>query len=218
MILITRPMKEAVRTALKLEKSGIKTLVSPMLKVIKLKPKIIDFTNYDFLIFTSKNALRKKFLPSQNILVVGKRLEFLCNKLYPKSDVKGFNNVLELKLFLDSKINESSKIIYPRGSDITLDLKKFYEKKCKIFTEQILYKTIEIKKYPIEVLDQVTGIVIYSLKTARIFNKYLKDKNLKIFTLSHKIAAQVNTENIKVFVSETPNEDSLFKLIHKHAK
>ena len=218
MILITRPMEEAVKTAKKLEKHGIKTLISPILKVKKLKPKIIDFTNYDYLIFTSKNALRKKFLPSQNILVVGKRLEFLCNKMYPESNVKGFNNVLELKLFLDSNLDDSAKIIYPRGKDITLDLKKFYEKKCKAFVEQILYKTIEIKNYPIEVLDQITGVTIYSLKTAKVFNKYLKNRNLKIFTLSHTIAAQVNAENIKVFVSETPTEDSLIKLIKNHAK
>lgn len=218
MILITRPIKDALKTSYKLEKMGISTLISPILKVKFLKPSNLDLSSYDLAILTSKNALRKKISMPSKILVVGQTLEKLSLKYYPSSQVLSFGNAKDLSAHLSKIMRPDDKIIYLRGKDITKDLKKTFKTKCKIFDEQILYKTVVVKDYPLSVFDLVSSVAVYSLKTAKALNKIITNHNITIFALSHKIASAISVENSRIYVCEVPTEKSLFDLIRKHEK
>ena len=127
-ILITRPLIDAEDLMEKFFSLGHKIIHLPTLKILPLAIEPVNADEFDAFIFTSANALRNLKLNSKN-----KNLHCFCVGSLTEKIVRqaGFNNTssaggtvnaLKNLIMISEKINESSKLAYFCGDNISYEL------------------------------------------------------------------------------------------------
>jgi uroporphyrinogen-III synthase len=234
MILITRPIDDAVELQQELKKKKIPSLIDPLTSFKFLNRKI-KF-NEDYIYICASLRCVESLARIKNI----KNIKNICIIVVGKKVAKGLNennfkNILFVALdtkqlikWICKKNNKSHKYIYLSGSIINKefvdDLKKFQIS----FQRKIIYQTIikySLSSKTLKSLRQkkITSVLFFS-KTAvfvyfRLLRKYKLQAILQyqyFFVISPRIANSVRKYKINqnvIKISKLPDQRSMLKLV-----
>lgn len=208
MILITRPIKQAIATQQELEFRGHNSVIYPLLE-IHPESFEVDFSKYDAVIITSQNAA-EIILPKINnipLFLVGAESATI---LYDKNIQCVAQDARELLEKIETYPYKN--YLYLSGDHISTKIDQLIQAERKI-----IYKSVAVTKLPRDILQYVTCILFYSARTAETFAKLIGNYNLskcKALCISQKTADELMHLNWKsVEVAQKPDENSLLKLL-----
>ncbi len=221
-IWITRPSQDAGYFENSLKDKGFTSIVEPLLR-IKYNKINLETDNIQALIFTSANGVRaymynrgRTDLP---VYAVGDATGMEAKN-------SGFETVYISKgdvLFLSETIKEhacsnSGALLHIAGSVIAKDLSALLLAHNYKVNRKVLYEAVERKtltRTMQETLndDGITGVILMSPRTARIFKEIIVSHNLhsiipklKLYCLSDAVAIQVRELGCGVIVAEHPTQ------------
>jgi uroporphyrinogen-III synthase len=231
MILITRPIDDAVELQQELKKKKIQTLIDPLTS-FKFRNKKIKFTDDHIYICASKRCVvsltRIKNINNIRIIVVGK-------KVARRLKEKNFKNILfiaahteELMKWMREKDKRHNHYIYLSGSVINetfiSELKKYkISFKRKVIYETILKKSLNKKTIKTLKQNKINSVVFYSKTSVDVYFNLLKKYKISLHTLSQiyfVLSARIS-ENCKKYkidrgvikISPKPDQTSMISLI-----
>tara|TARA_B100000035_G_scaffold286051_1_gene270071 strand:- start:281 stop:979 length:699 start_codon:yes stop_codon:yes gene_type:complete len=193
-ILLTRPLEDSLEMIIKFKTLGHKVSHLPLLKIIPLEIKSLNFSDFDAIIFTSTNAI--KFLDTKNInkdifcFCVGSATEKKAKSLGFQKVFTAGGNVSNLKEIINQNFDPSDgKIIYISGEFISKDLDKelikegYYVKKAINYTTK--HNQVFDEKFIKELkLDIPQMVYIYSQNSAMSFLNFIKNNKLNSFWMN----------------------------------
>ncbi len=208
MILITRPIKQAIATQQELELRGYNSVIYPLLE-IHPESFEVDFSKYDAVIITSQNAA-EIVLPKINnipLFLVGAESATILHDKNIQCVAQDARELLE-----KVKTYPYKNYLYLSGDHISTRIDQ------QLQAERIvIYKSVAVTKLPKDILEYITCVLFYSARTAETFAKLIGNYNLnkcKALCISQKTADQIANLNWKsVEVSKKPDENSLLKLL-----
>ena len=233
MILITRPINDAIELQKQLKKKKIQSLIDPLTS-FKFINRKIKLNENDICICASQRCVeslvRLKNINNISLIVVGIKVEKLLRKnnfrniLFTALDTKG------LIKWMRKKNNQDNHYIYLSGSiandEFITDLKKF-----KIsFRRKIIYQTIFKKTFNRDTIknlkrNKITGVVFYSKSSVKTYFRLLKKYKMTHFS-SHQVFFILSlriSDSLKKYkfspsvikISPKPEQSSMVSLIGK---
>jgi len=233
MILITRPINDAIELQKQLKKKNIQSLIDPLTS-FKFINRKIKLNENDICICASQRCVealvRFKNINNISLIVVGIKVEKLLRKnnfkniLFTALDTKG------LIKWMRKKNNQDNHYIYLSGSiandEFITDLKKF-----KIsFRRKIIYQTIFKKTFNRDTIknlkrNKITGVVFYSKSSVKTYFRLLKKYKMTHFS-SHQVFFILSlriSDSLKKYkfspsvikISPKPEQCSMVSLIGK---
>ena len=215
-LLITRAEKNREEIVDRLGSGGFSVFIEPLFSVEK-KPNFLEGAakkSKFSLIITSSNAcesiIRSDLSKDIRIYAIGKKTAENLLK-------EGFSNIIfadersaqSLKEKIIKIHDKSEKLIYFRGSIITLDFKKYLGDLEYDVEDFLSYKTMEKDNFSSELLEVINDgqkfdyILVFSKNSAKILFNLIKGHNLieyfqdsKILSFSDEISAYV--ENLEM--------------------
>jgi uroporphyrinogen-III synthase len=206
MILITRPIKQAIATQQELEFRGYNSVVYPLLEIHPENFEV-DFSKYDAAIITSQNAAEIVRAKLNNIplFLVGAESAAI---LYDKNIQCVAQDAKELLAKI--KTYPYKNYLYLSGDHISTKINA---------DRKIVYRSVAVTKLPKEILEYVTSVLFYSARTAETFAKLIGNYNLskcEALCISQKTADQIkHLAWQSILVAKNPNENTLFSLLDK---
>jgi uroporphyrinogen-III synthase len=204
---ITRPKKDAQRTALALQKHGIRTFLEPLIEIkeIKFKPENLP-ENTQAVIFTSNNGVRSFAKQTDRkdlrIITVGDQTAQTARFFgFSKVESAGDNVECLVRYINQFCCPSQGKIIYACAQEVSQDIEKdltsFALQSIVVYAastrQQLSKKSINMLK-----AGQLDGVLFYSAKTALNFSRLLKKnnivrttKNLTAYSLSANIDQKI---------------------------
>ena len=226
-ILITRPLIDSEDLMEKFFSLGHKIVHLPTLKILPLAMKSINTDEFDAFIFTSANAIRNIKLNSNiknlHCFCVGSLTEKIVRKagFNNTSSAGGTVNALKNLIMISEKINESSKLAYFCGDNISYDLdtelKKEGIKVKKIinYSSQPIQDLNDENKKLIE-LYPPDLIFIYSSRSAQSFVAIVKNYSLgplmtqsTVMCISEKVASVFRSQGWKKIEIFNPGDEMI---------
>lgn len=229
-VLITRSFEDSMDLSKKIQNLGIGTFIEPIIKITINPSKKIDYSKYDFLVFTSRNAV--KYLQScyyTNLLhkkcfVIGDATKDMLSTL-------GFKDIVSADNSMDSLIqktiqqHKTNMGLYFRGEIISEDLRGVLSANGIRCDEEICYSANPAKYLSDELISKVKKgefnvILFFSKNTAEAFlslcNEYEIAKFLKkvtILTVSKRLSDHIHLKLKNETQSFDGKEDYLLELI-----
>ena len=128
-ILLTRPLEDCSEMILKFQSLGHQVSHLPLLKIEKVEYELINFSNYDGIVFTSANAV--KFLNTEKLdknikcFCVGNATEKKARDVGFQNTIAAEGNVSNLKeLIIQSYESKNKELLYVSGEIISVNLDK----------------------------------------------------------------------------------------------
>ena len=235
-ILLTRPEADCIALSNKLEEKGFNVVHSPMLEIRNINiPFDIDATNYDALIFTSKNAVKSflKQTPDPNTTIQtyavgpGTAAE-LKNNGFENIHFSTQSNAGALINEIQKNIQSHKKYLYLRGKHISVNVKQILEQQNVDVQvdEATLYESITNKSIHPDaksklIKGEIDYIAFFSERTAKAFNEVINGLelnrtlfNTKCLCFSDKVLCSVSNLNWQsTHTCKTPTLDSMMNLI-----
>jgi len=195
-IVITRPKEDSLQLIERLIKLGHTVTHLPVIKVVRLETKKINFQNYKAVIFTSANAVKflniDKFDSKIKCYCVGKTTESAARRV-------GFVNTYSSEGTVDSLIELIIRTSETKSGKLLYLSSEFISKDLDIDLINAGFSVERISNYttlPIEEIDETTldllkkkspdVIFIYSSKSAKnLFNLINKYSLLNVVTQSN---------------------------------
>lgn len=231
MILITRPIDDAVELQQELKKKKILSLIDPLTS-FKFQNRKIKFSDTHIYVCASQRCVdvlaRIKYINNIRIIVVGK-------KVARRLKENNFKNILfialdtrQLTKWMRKKENQQNNYIYLSGSIINdtfvSELKKFnISLRRKVIYQTILKKSLNRNTIRILKRNKITGVVFYSKTAVDVYFKMLKKYKISIatlhqkyFTLSPRISEHCKKYKIEqgvIKISPKPDQASMISLI-----
>ena len=233
MILITRPINDAIELQKQLKKKNIQSLIDPLTS-FKFINRKIKLNENDICICASQRCVeslvRLKNINNISLIVVGIKVEKLLRKNNFKKILFTALDTKELIKWMRKKNNQDRHYIYLSGSiandEFITDLKKF-----KIsFRRKIIYQTIFKKTFNRDTIknlkqNKITGVVFYSKSSVKTYFRLLKKYNMThfsdnqlFFALSLRISEPLKKYKFRssvVKISPKPEQRSMISLIAK---
>ncbi len=232
-ILLTRPLEDSQRIAKDLKELNIDTVISPLLEIHRKRDEEIDYKKYQSVLITSKNAACglcgsaiKKSLP---IYCVGDATSnFIANL--------GFSNVISasgdvsnlIRLTAANLKPSKGPIVYLSGQYIRYDIKKELEYLDFEVDVSVIYEAKEVKYFNVDMLKslekkEITGVFLYSPRSARIFIDNMKRTkltavapDLKVYCISLAVADELKELKWKkVLIAHKPENAEMLALVRK---
>ena len=226
-ILITRPLIDAEDLMGKFFSLGHRIVHLPTLKILPLATEPINTDEFDAFIFTSANAIRNLKLNSNK-----KNLHCFCVGSFTEKIVRqaGFNttssaggtvNALKNLIMVSEKINQSSKLAYFCGDNISYNLDSELKNEGIKVKKVVNYSSEPIKdlnsenKKLIE-LYPPDLIFIYSSRSAQSFVAIVKNYSLgplmtqsKVMCISEKVAKIFKSQGWKKIEIFSPGDEMI---------
>ena len=230
-ILLTRPLDDCSEMILKFKSLGHHVSHLPLLSINKINYDLVDFSNYEGIIFTSTNAV--KFL---NLKQVDKKILCFCvgNATEKKARESGFQkviaaegNVNNLKELLLQNFNKKDgKLIYVSGEMVSTDLDQQLIKEGYKIDRVINYRTNHNQnfdeKFVNELKINIPDIVyIYSQNSAQSFLNFIRINqfenlwmNTNLMCIGEKTSSILNEIKWKKIFLFNPGEEEflLYKI------
>ena len=230
-ILLTRPLEDCSDMILKFSQLGHQVSHLPLLKIESVQHDLINFSDYNGIIFTSANAI--KYLKLNNI---NKNISCFCvgNATETKARSVGFQNVFvadgnvsNLKEIIFQNFNTSDgKIIYISGELLSSDLDKQLIKEGYNLKRIINYRTIHNQNFDEKFISKLKLkipeiVYIYSQNSALSFLNFIKNYHLEslwmntnLMCIGEKTSSILNEIKWKKIFLFTPGEEEflLYKI------
>ncbi len=231
MILITRPIDDAIELQQELKKKKIQSVIDPLTSFKFIKRKI-RFTDDHIYICASQRCVvsltRIKNINNIYIIVVGK-------KVAKRLKENNFKNILfiasdteQLMKWIRKKENRQNNYVYLSGSIINdtfvSELKKYkISFKRKTIYETILKKSLSRKTIKNLKKNKITSVVFYSKTSVDVYFKLLKKYKISpsslgqtYFVLSARISENCKKQKLErgvIKISHKPDQGSMISLI-----
>ncbi len=230
-IILTRPLEDCFEMMTKFIALGNVVTHMPLLSIKKIDHKIINFSNYKAIIFTSSNAI--KFLDtkliSKNIwcFCVGKATEKKARQVGFLNVISSDGNVEALKELIFRNFEKTDgKLIYFSSEIITTDLDKALNKKGYDIDHIINYTAAPIDHISDDIIKIFKSkppdiMYVYSEKSAINLRNLLKKyslvdslNNCNLMCISEKISrVLINLKWKKIFIFNSGEEEFLLNKI-----
>lgn len=228
-ILITRPIEQALESAIQFRRYGFKTFIEPFLFVTLLPFSLPKNNIHTYYITTSSHAILSlaKVTPERRMILwcVGEKSYTLAKSLgflrvYTPEKEKTAKGLLTA---LIEKLPRHASIVYLRGNYISTDLSLTLKKRGYSFLSLVVYRVDFTPSLSSSCLEQFKkeeflGITIYSENTLKRFlwlkKRYkINDKRLYFLSLSKKIDQYFSPSN-KPYLIIGRNTEELAKKLY----
>lgn len=229
-VLITRNFEDSLNLSKRIQGLGIKAFIEPIIKIIINPSKNIDYSKYDFLVFTSRNAV--KYLQSCDYTnLLHKKCFAIGDATKNMLSTSGFKDLVSADNSMDiliQKIIQMPKVhegLYFRGEIISKDLRSILSANGIKCDEEICYSVSPADNLSDDLIVKIKNgefkvILFFSKNTAETFlslcNEYDIAKFLKkvtILTVSKKISDYIHVRLKNETQSFDGKEDFLLELI-----
>lgn len=233
MILITRPIDDAVELQKELKKKKISSLIDPLTS-FEFQNRKLKFSDTHIYICASQRCVKSLVLINNkknlniNIVVIGEKVARLLKQNNFKNILFIASNSKQLIDWMRKKSNNLNKYIYLSGNivnnDFVRDLKKF-----KIsYKRKIIYKTVLKKSFNKNILNglkqnKIPNIIFYSATAVNVYFRLLKKhkalnilENQTFYVLSPRIADEFRKYNNRQYVikiSPKPEQSSMISML-----
>ena len=231
MILITRPIDDAVDLQQELKKKKIQTLIDPLTS-FKFRNRKIKFTDDHIYICASQRCVvsltRIKNINNIRIIVVGKKVARRLKENNFKNILFISRDTQQLMKWMRKKENRQNNYVYLSGSIVNQifvsELKKYkISFKRKVIYETILKKSFNRKTIKFLKQNKINSVVFYSKTSADVYFKLLKKYKISLNTLGQiyfVLSARISKNCIKhkiergvIKISPKPDHTSMISLI-----
>jgi len=231
MILITRPIDDAVELQQELKKKKIQTLIDPLTS-FKFRNRKIKFTDDHIYICASQRCVvsltRIKNINNIRIIVVGKKVARRLKENNFKNILFISHDTEQLTKWMQKKENRQNNYVYLSGSIINetfvSDLKKYkISFKRKVIYETILKKSFNRKTIKILKQNKINSVVFYSKTSVDVYFKLLKKYKISLstlgqiyFVLSGRISENCKKHKLErgvIKISPKPDQRSMISLL-----
>ena len=231
-LLLTRPILDSKRLALKLRSLDFQITLAPLIEIKQLKVQNNVYEKcYDLIIFTSKNAVRSvkpEELSYNMVFTIG-------NGTFDAAISKGFKNIensngssKDLKKLFSNIFNKKKvQILHPTSNHSNDYLSIFFKRQGSNYIKREVYHVIKKNIYPYlfkSFLEGGEGIIsIFSAKTAEFFYDEILKMNFKsnccnkiLVVISKSVAEKLRGLTFKkIVIIEKPNELCFIDSINK---
>lgn len=232
-ILLTRPVEDSQRIANDLKELNINSVISPLLEIHRKRNKEIDYEKYQSVLITSKNAAFglcdsaiKKSLP---IYCVGDATSSFIESLGFSNVISASGDVSDLIRITAANLNPSNgPIVHLSGQHVKHNIKKELEYLHFEVDVSVIYEAKEVKSFNADILKslekkEITGVFLYSPRSARIFIDNLKRikltaaaQDLKVYCISLAVADELKELKWKkVLIAEKPDNAEMLALVRE---
>ena len=223
-ILLTRPIEDCKNLILKFKTLGHTVSHLPVIKIKKKEYDPINFSEYNYIIFTSSNAVKNLNLNeiSKNIncFCVGESTEKIARSFGFQNVFSADGNVNNLKeLILQNINNKNGKLLYISGEIISSNLDKDLIKEGYTINRLINYYVEPIDTLDVDFVEKLKKnipeiVFIYSENSGNNFlnliNKYeLVDywMNTNLMCIGEKTSSVLNKIKWKKIYLFNPGEE-----------
>ena len=230
-ILLTRPLEDIQELILKFQELGHVVSHMPVIKIEKVNYKIINFSEFSGIIFTSSNAIKHldtKLIDKNKIcFCVGSATEKKARSVGFQNVISTDGNVSNLKELILQNFNSSSgKLLYISGEVITNDLDQDLISNGYDVKRIINYSARSIENLDEKFIEKLKLkmpeiVYIYSQNSALSFLRLVKNYNLSDFwmdtnlmCISEKTSSILNEIKWKKIFIFSPGEEEflLYKI------
>ncbi len=229
---VTRPILDAPKQEIILQKNGYKTICFSLLD-IQIHKKTIDTSDCQAVIFTSANGIRA-FVQNKGdlnlpVYAVGESTKQQALEYGFKKVISANGDINDLSDVIKENLNPNNGTLYhSAGSIIAKDLGALLDSFGYNVRRVALYDALpceHISEYLQKSIknNEIKGVLLMSPRTADIFvrliNKYVLDKyiqNMVIFSLSNTVASKCSGFGANIIVAKTPTNDSLMQKINDY--
>ena len=230
-ILLTRPLEDIQELILKFQELGHVVSHMPVIKIEKVNYKIINFSEFSGIIFTSSNAIKHLDIrlidKNQICFCVGSATEKKARSVGFQNVISTDGNVSNLKELILQNFNSSSgKLLYISGEVITNDLDQDLISNGYDVKRIINYSARSIENLDEKFIEKLKLkmpeiVYIYSQNSALSFLRLVKNYNLSDFwmdtnlmCISEKTSSILNEIKWKKIFIFSPGEEEflLYKI------
>ena len=223
-VLVTRPLKEAQATALRLAALGFAPVLSPVLEIAPIPARLPE-NRYDAVLVTSANAFITPVEGSVPIAfhAVGERTAQAAQQAGWPAPLTVAVSAQDLIGQLATQYPRPSRFVYLAGHDRKSDLETGLRARGHQVEIIVSYHAIAAQGFSHEALRMLAAnahgcVLHYSRRSAGIFAKLIQEAELMpaAARLHHLcLSADVATPltrlvGVSPIIADTPNEDALF--------
>ncbi len=209
-IIVTRAKHQGRELIQKIEQAGGNPIEFPTIEICPLKVKLPDFKRYNWIIFTSANAIELffKLLPdirelgSVKIAVIGESTAECIKKYCIKPDFMPDEFISEALITgLKHKIRDSDRVLLPKAEQARDIIAKELKKHAAEVDELVLYKTVipqYNKQEPDDAIKKADSVCFTSPSSVRNFALM---KNIKAYCLGPVTAKTAEEAGFKEIIT-----------------
>lgn len=231
-LLVTRPLDEAERTALRLRKLGHEALLAPMLRIEAIAEATWDDSGWQAVLMTSGNAARMLAQHPKRTALLSLSLFAVGGRTADAARAAGFADVIsaegdagDLVRLVGARIPHGAKLLYLAGDDRARDLPG------ELSAHGLGVETVVVYRAAACALDAeaqhamaragLDGVLHYSRRTAEIFVRAVNEAGLNEpagrlvhCCLSRRVAEPLETAGFRnIRIAPQPDEDTLLGLL-----
>jgi uroporphyrinogen-III synthase len=226
-VLLTRPSRDAARSAEKLSALGHRTLIDP---VIEIEPLPFDATgDYAAIAFTSGNAVRVastvKALRNIPVFAVGTRTAEVAREAGFQNVGIGAGDVNALGEWMAAELPAGARVLHLAGEDLAGDLAgRLAQNGIKVETRIIYRARVAARLKPETTAAfhgaRIDAVLHYSERSAAAFVR-LADaagigddiRKTRHLCLSSAVAAPLKLFGVQAEIAPAPEETALFDML-----
>ena len=231
MILITRPIDDALELQQELKKKKIQSLIDPLTS-FKFQNRKIKFSDAYVYICASQRCVdvlaRIKNINTIRIVVVGKKVAKQLKENNFKKILFIALDTQQLMKWMRKKENRQNHYVYLSGSIINETFVSELKKYKILFKRKVIYETVlkkSLNRKTIKILKQnkINSVTFYSRTSADVYFKLLKKYKIFpstlgqiYFVLSARISETCKKYKIErgvIKISPKPDQSSMISLI-----
>ena len=232
-ILLTRPIEDSKKIANDLKELNIGSVISPLLEIHRKRDEEIDYKRYQSILITSRHAalgLRnssiKKSVP---VYCVGDATSSFVANIGFSNVISASGDVADLIQLTARNLTPSNgPLVYLSGQHARHDIKKELEYLNFEVDINVIYEAKEVKSFSLGILKsleerEITGVFLYSPRSARIFVGNIKRKklttvahDLKVYCISLAVADELRELKWKkILIAQKPNNREMLALVRE---
>jgi uroporphyrinogen-III synthase len=233
-LLVTRPEPDSLKLAAKLEEAGHEAMVEPLLSVDFEDAELVDLSEVQALIATSRNGLRALKLQRAHriaaelpLFAVGTATAKEARALGFKLIVTGAGNGAQLVPQITSSLDpQAGFLLHLAGDRLAFDLAGELQSHGFRVLQPRVYRTIPASEFSEGVRDAMAdgsldGVILMSPRTADIYVKLVRRAGLQQqaarlchYCLSEAIAARLTPLGpVRIETAHQPRLDDLLALM-----
>jgi len=225
-VLITRPAEDAAPLRAHLEQMGLGVITAPMLHIKNIPGPALSLDGVQGFLLTSANGVRALATRTESrdrvVFAVGDATAREARACGFRDVHSADGDVDDLaRLVIKSCDPGAGALLHAAGSAQAGDLTGTLERAGYTVRRDVLYQAVPVDSLPAETLEALKsealdGVLVYSPRTARLFESLISDAGLvpalarlKLFALSRNVneaATQVWGQRI---IAERPDQESL---------
>jgi uroporphyrinogen-III synthase len=225
-VLLTRPLVQSQKTALRLASLGIMSHIDPLLTIEQLPISINLKNSYQAILLTSAYAVSalQQMRQSPLILTVGDATaEVVRNASLARQVISANGTSRDLVLLIERNLKpHDGSLLYISGREVRYDITHYLKERGFLVDRVIAYRThlathLLPKTYELLRRGQLQSILFYSRRTAQTFANIVKQdqaeyllKDTQALTLSKDVGKPLlNLPFKQIKVANSPTEAAL---------